>query len=133
MVLAIAGSLAWEGSTDDYEEFNLAAGFLQELEQNGDPAAMEFSAHVKGIQATLGPLRSESRPPDASLTSEELGLQPPSAEFQPTIGNLSSEVTGGSVEDEHSPQPSSALPLDLSFLDGWIYGNTLNQLCWQGL
>lgn len=133
MILAIAGSLAWEGSTDDYEEFNLAAGFLQELEQNGNPAAMEFSAHVKGIQATLGDLRSESRPADVSEASAELGLQPSSEVFQPTIGNLPSDVTGGSVEDEHSPQPSSALPLDLSFLDGWIYGNTLDQLCWQGL
>lgn len=132
VILAIAGSLSWEGSADDDEEFNLAAGFLQQLEQNGNPAAMEFYAHVKGIQATLASLRGASLPPEASLTSQEIGLQSSSGGFQSTISSIPTALTS-SVEDEHSPQTSSALPLDLSFLDGWIYGNVLDQLCWQGL
>lgn len=132
MILAIAGSLGWESSIDDYEEFNLAAGFLQQLEQNGNPAAMEFCSHIKGIQTTLATLRSAIRIPNSLLTSEEPGLQPSSEPFQPTISNMPSAATG-SAEDEHSPQTSDALPLDLSFLDGWIYGNALDQLCWQEL
>ncbi|CAH0052173.1 unnamed protein product, partial [Clonostachys solani] len=58
VILAIAGALGRETSQEEIDEFNLAAGFLQQLEQNGNYAAMEFYAHVQEIQSTLRMLRS---------------------------------------------------------------------------
>lgn len=130
VILAIAGTLGRETSDDENDEFNLAATFLQQLEQNKNPAAMEFHSHVAGIQTILKSLHSEN---DASITtdapeappsySSAATLQPPYGDRQLTMAGPNDAGNGLHAVDD--------LPLDLSFLDDWIYDNALEQLCWQ--
>lgn len=126
VILAVAGTLDRETSQNDNDEFNLASGFLQQLEQNGHFAAMEFSSHIKEIRSTLERLHSTH---GSLLTSENSGSQPSVQTFQSTFRDQTMAAT--SHEDGHGLQFVDDLPLDLSFLDDWIYENALQQLCWE--
>lgn len=126
VILAIAGALGRETSQNDNDEFNLAAGFLQQLEQNGHFAAMEFYSHIKEIRFTLERLHSIG---GSLLSSENSGPQPSVQASQLTFSDQTLTVT--SSYDDHGLQFVDDLPLDLSFLDDWIYENALQQLCWE--
>ena len=126
VILAVAGTLDRETSQSDNDEFNLASGFLQQLEQNGHFAAMEFYSHIKEIRSTLERLHSTR---GSLLTSENSGSQPSVQTFQSTFSDQTMAAT--SHEDGHGLQFVDDLPLDLSFLDDWIYENALQQLCWE--
>jgi len=127
VILAIASTL--ETSQDDNDEFNLAASFLHQLERNGNFAAMEFHSHVKETQRVLEQFPFGNRQSGASLAAENPGWQPaapiPSGNDDHTAaGDVGSAVGGHDLE--------TGLPMDLSFLDDWIYENALEQLCWEG-
>ncbi|KAJ3461165.1 hypothetical protein MRS44_009718 [Fusarium solani] len=126
VILAIAGALGRETSQNDNDEFDLASGFLQQLEQNGHFAAMEFYSHIKEIRSTLERMRSTD---GSLLTSENSGSQPSVQTFQSTFSDQTMAAT--SHDDGHGLQFVDDLPLDLSFLDDWIYENALQQLCWE--
>ncbi|KAH6675318.1 fungal-specific transcription factor domain-containing protein, partial [Plectosphaerella plurivora] len=113
VVLAIASTL--DTSHDDGDQFLLAASFLGQLERNGNFAAMEFHSHVKETQRVLDQLRSASRLPAAD---------------HPQV--LPTDIDGGTsaVLPADSHEFENVLPMDLSFLDDWIYENALEQLCW---
>ncbi|KAH7203100.1 fungal-specific transcription factor domain-containing protein [Fusarium redolens] len=127
VILAIASTLGLDTSTNDRDEFDITAGFLQQLEQNGNPAAMEFYSHIKEIQITLETWRSTYCQPNALPTTQDLG----SAEiFQSAMANqpLEAPVLHNTELGIHAADGS---PLNLSFLDDWIYDNALQQICWQ--
>ncbi|RSL59948.1 hypothetical protein CEP54_007027 [Fusarium duplospermum] len=126
VILAIAGALGRKTSQNDNDEFNLAAGFLQQLRQNGHFAAMEFCSHIKEIRSTLERLRSTDAP---LVTSENSGPQPSVQTFQSTFSDQTMSASGS--HDDDGLQFVDDLPLDLSFLDDWIYENALQQLCWE--
>ena len=130
VILAIAGTLGRETSQDDNDAFNLAAGFLQQLEQHGNPAAMEFYSHIKGIQSTLATLRSAGCPPNALITPRDAGSQQSLQPLEPSLSD-SSLAAAGPNDVGNSSQLVDELPLDLSCLDDWIYDNAFEQLCWQ--
>jgi hypothetical protein len=127
VILAIASTFRQDTSTNDTDEFNIAAGFLEQLEQNGNPAAMEFYSHIKEIQITLETWRSVHCQPNTLPASQDLG----------TAETLQSAMTiqplGMSVlqNREHGIHASDGSPLNLSFLDNWIYDNALQQIRWQ--
>jgi hypothetical protein len=127
VILAIASTLGLDTSTNDRDEFDITAGFLQQLEQNGNPAAMEFYSHIKEIQITLETWRSTYCQPNALPTTQDLG----SAEiFQSAMANQPLEVPV-LHNTELGIHAADGSPLNLSFLDDWIYDNALQQICWQ--
>lgn len=127
VILAIASTLGQDTSKNDREEFDIVAGFLQQLEENGNPAAMEFYAHIKEIQVVLEAWGSTPCQPNDLATSGDLG----SLEvFQSAMANQSLEVPV-LHNTEHGPQAADGSPLNLSFLDDWIYDNAFQQICWQ--
>ncbi|KAI1028283.1 hypothetical protein LB503_002780 [Fusarium chuoi] len=127
VILAIASTLGQDTSKNDREEFDIVAGFLQQLEENGNPAAMEFYAHIKEIQVVLEAWGSTSCQPNDLPTSGDLG----SLEvFQPAMANQPLEVPV-LHNTEHGPQAADGSPLNLSFLDDWIYDNAFQHICWQ--
>lgn len=127
VILAIASTLGQDTSKNDREEFDIVAGFLQQLEENGNPAAMEFYAHIKEIQVVLEAWGSISCQPNDLPTSGDLG----SLEvFQSAMANQSLEIPA-LHNTEHGPQAADGSPLNLSFLDDWIYDNAFQQICWQ--
>ncbi|KAI5459024.1 fungal-specific transcription factor domain-containing protein [Mariannaea sp. PMI_226] len=129
IILAIAGTLGRETSQGDIDEFNLAAGFLQQLEKNGNLAAMEFCSHIEETKLTLEALRSANYPQRRLSTSNNVGPQPSESLHSSFIDQSSS--IAGSNEIRHVLHNADGSPLSLSFLDDWIYDNALQQLCWQ--
>ncbi|KAF5588756.1 transcriptional regulatory [Fusarium pseudocircinatum] len=127
VILAIASTLGQDSSKNDREEFEIVAGFLQQLEENGNPAAMEFYAHIKEIQNVLEAWRSAACQPNDLPISQDLG----STEiFQRETAN---QPLGVPVlhNTELGAQTADGSPLNLSFLDDWIYDNAFQQICWQ--
>ncbi|KAI8714938.1 Fungal-trans domain-containing protein [Fusarium sp. LHS14.1] len=125
VILAIAGALGRETSQNDNDEFNLASGFLQQLERNGHFAAMEFYSHIKEIRSTLERLRSID---GSLLPSENPGSQ---HSVQASKSRFSDQTLTVTSSYDHGLHFVDDLPLDLSFLDDWIYENVLQQLCWE--
>uniref|UniRef100_A0A0B7KI93 Zn(2)-C6 fungal-type domain-containing protein n=1 Tax=Bionectria ochroleuca TaxID=29856 RepID=A0A0B7KI93_BIOOC len=126
VILAIAGALGRDTSQEEIDEFNLAAGFLQQLEQNGNHAAMEFYAHIQEIHSTLRKLRSTS----SLSTSPENALPhyaSSSAQFVPGEKRL---AVGSLADFGHDLQTTDETVLDVSFIDDWIYEDALEKLCW---
>ncbi|CAH0022175.1 unnamed protein product [Clonostachys rhizophaga] len=126
VILAIAGALNRKTSQEEMEEFNLAAGFLQQLEQNGNHAAMEFHAHIQEIHSTLRKLQ----PANSLSTSPEI-LVPhhPISSAQSVLGEKRLAV-GSLADSRHDLQAADDMALDLSFIDDWIYEDALEKLCW---
>ncbi|KAG7417027.1 Proline utilization trans-activator [Fusarium oxysporum f. sp. rapae] len=127
VILAIASTMGQDTSKNDKEEFDILAGFLQQLAENGNPAAMEFYAHIKEIQIVLKAWSSTPCQPNALPISQDLGS---TEVFQRAMANQTSEVP---VLDntELGTQAADGSPLNLSFLDDWIYDNAFQQICWQ--
>ncbi|KAJ4056741.1 hypothetical protein NW758_001168 [Fusarium oxysporum] len=127
VTLAIASTLGQDTSKNDREEFEIVAGFLQQLEETGNPAAMEFYAHIKEIQIVLEVWRSTPCQPNAMPISQDLGS---TQVFQRAMANQPLEVPV-LHNTELGTQAADGSPLNLSFLDGWIYDNAFQQICWQ--
>ncbi|XEV04608.1 hypothetical protein FSHL1_009895 [Fusarium sambucinum] len=127
VILAISSNLGRDTSTNDRDEFNIAAGFLQQLEQNGNPAAMEFYSHIKEIQITLETCRPTSHQPNALHTSEDHG----STETFHSVMITQPSGVADAQDTENCMDAAEVSPLNLSFLDNWIYDNALQQICWQ--
>ncbi|KAL5601557.1 hypothetical protein FOBRF1_009090 [Fusarium oxysporum] len=127
VILAIASTLGQDTSKNDREEFEIVAGFLQQLEENGNPAAMEFYAHIKEIQIVLEAWRSTPCQPNALPISQDLGS---TEVFQRAMANPPLEVPV-LHNTELGTQAADGSPLNLSFLDDWIYDNAFQQICWQ--
>lgn len=127
VILAIASTLRQDTSTNDIDEFNIAAGFLEQLEQNGNPAAMEFYSHIKMIQITLETWRSVHCQLNTLPASQDLR----SAEASQSAVAIQQLGMSGLQNTEHGVHASDGSPLNLSFLDDWIYDNALQQIRWQ--
>ncbi|WKT42098.1 hypothetical protein QSH57_006904 [Fusarium oxysporum f. sp. vasinfectum] len=127
VILAIASTLGQDTSKNDREEFEIVAGFLRQLEENGNPAAMEFYAHIKEIQIVLEAWRSTPCQPNALPISQDLGS---TEVFQRAMVNQPLEVPV-LHNTELGTQAADGSPLNLSFLDDWIYDNAFQQICWQ--
>ncbi|VUC23437.1 unnamed protein product [Clonostachys rosea] len=127
VILAIAGALGRETSQEETDEFNLAAGFLQQLEQNGNYAAMEFYAHIQEIQSTLGMLRST---PSLSTSLEGVISHHPISSTQYSPGEKRWAI-GSQADTRRDLQTTDETTLDLSFIDDWIYEDALEKLCWE--
>ncbi|KAF5687779.1 transcriptional regulatory [Fusarium denticulatum] len=127
VILAIASTLGKDSSKNDREEFEIVAGFLQQLEENGNPAAMEFYAHIKEIQLVLEAWRSAACQPNDLPRSQDLGS---TEVFPRETANQPLEVPV-LHNTELGAQTTDGSPLNLSFLDDWIYDNAFQQICWQ--
>lgn len=127
VILAIASTLGQDTSKNDREEFEIVTGFLQQLEENGNPAAMEFYAHIKEIQIVLEAWRSTPCQPNALPISQGLGS---TEVFQRAMANPPLEVPV-LHNTQLGTQSADGSPLNLSFLDDWIYDNAFQQICWQ--
>ncbi|EWZ46232.1 fungal-specific transcription factor domain-containing protein [Fusarium oxysporum Fo47] len=127
VILAIASTLGQDTSKNDREEFEIVTGFLQQLEENGNPAAMEFYAHIKEIQIVLEAWRSTPCQPNALPISQDLGS---TEVFQRAMANPPLEVPV-LHNTQLGTQAADGSPLNLSFLDDWIYDNAFQQICWQ--
>ncbi|KAF4956726.1 hypothetical protein FSARC_11494 [Fusarium sarcochroum] len=127
-ILAISSTLDRGTSQDDKGNFDLVTGFLQQLEQNGNPAAMEFYSHIKETQAILETQRSSHPGPNVLHTDEDLGLSHSTEPIHPLLNGQQLTTPGSS---DIALQAVDDSPLNLSFLDDWIYDNALTQLCWQ--
>ncbi|KAM0542667.1 hypothetical protein ACHAPJ_012699 [Fusarium lateritium] len=126
-ILAISSTLDREDAQSDKGKFDLATGFLQQLEQNGNPAAMEFYSHIKETQSILETQRPLNSAPDA-LPIEDSRLPRPTEPIQSLLSAQHLAATDSSSISLHAADDS---PLNLSFLDDWLYDNALTQLCWQ--
>ena len=124
VVLAIASTLPQDASTNDIDEFNIAAGFIEQLEQNGNPAAMEFYSHIKEIQITLETRRSAHCQLNTLATSQDFR---PAETFQSAMATEPLEMSV-LQNTEHAVNASDGSPLNLSFLDDWIYDNALQHI-----
>ncbi|KIL88264.1 transcriptional regulatory protein [Fusarium avenaceum] len=129
IILAISSTLDRGTSPNDKDEFNLAIGFLQQLEQNGNPAAMEFYAHIDETRKVVETRLSADNRLNTSLTLEDGGSQHQTQDFpssldDPSLTTAIETTALGSYGVDESP-------LTVSFLDDWIYDNALQQLRWQ--
>ncbi|KAH7233046.1 fungal-specific transcription factor domain-containing protein [Fusarium tricinctum] len=128
-ILAISSTLDRDTSPNDKDEFNLAIGFLQQLEQNGNPAAMEFYAHIDETRKVLETRLSIDDCLNTLPTCEGSGPQLPTQAFPSSLDDQSlTTAIGTSATGPHGVDES---PLTVSFLDDWIYDNALQQLRWQ--
>lgn len=59
-ILAISSLIGGKDSQSDADNFEMATGFLLQLEGNGNCAAMEFSSHVRGMKAAIQELKSST-------------------------------------------------------------------------
>lgn len=128
-ILAISSTLDREESSNDKDEFNLAIGFLQQLEQNGNPAATEFYAHIDETRKSLETRPSAHDCPDTLTTYEDGGSQLPTHAFPSSLDEQSLTTAIGTTVTGHHGLDES--PLTVSFLDDWIYDNALQQLRWE--
>jgi hypothetical protein len=128
IILAISSTLDREASPNDKDEFNLAIGFLQQLEQNGNPAAMEFYAHIDETRKSLETRLSVDDCLNTLPPCEGGGSQLPTQAFPSLDDQSLTTAIGTSVTGPHGVDES---PLTVSFLDDWIYDNALQQLRWQ--
>ncbi|KAH6951997.1 fungal-specific transcription factor domain-containing protein [Fusarium avenaceum] len=129
IILAISSTLDRRTSPNDKDEFNLAIGFLQQLEQNGNPAAMEFYAHIDETRKVLETRPSADDRLNTSLTIEDGGSQRQTQDFPSSLDDPSLTTAIGSTALGSYGVDES--PLTVSFLDDWIYDNALQQLRWQ--
>ncbi|KAF5228890.1 hypothetical protein FAUST_10767 [Fusarium austroamericanum] len=129
VILAISSVLGKQYSQDDKDRFNLAAGFLQQLKQNGNPAAMEFYAHINEIRNTLDTRSLVDDYLNTLQTNEDGVSQLPGEAFSSSLDPQPvAQAISSSIDEVHGTHDS---PLTLSFLDDWIYDNALQQLRWQ--
>jgi hypothetical protein len=129
IILAISSTLDRESSPNDKDEFNLAISFLQQLEQNGNPAAMEFYAHIDETRKSLETRLSVDDCLNTLPTCEDGGSQLPTQAFPSSLDDQSlTTAIRSTVSGPHGVDES---PLTVSFLDDWIYDNALQQLRWQ--
>jgi hypothetical protein len=84
---------------------------------------MEFCSHIKEIQRILQNSRSQNPQLLAPLPAAQ-GLGSVTQAPHPPAGVFALRPDGNELDEE--------MPLDLSFLDDWIYDNAFQQLPWQG-
>ncbi|KAG5661749.1 hypothetical protein KAF25_003988 [Fusarium avenaceum] len=129
IILAISSTLDREISPNDKDEFNLAIGFLQQLEQNGNPAAMEFYSHIDETRNILETRLSVDDCLNTPPTCEDGASQLPTQTFPPSLDDQSlTTAIGSTISGSYEIDQT---PLTVSFLDDWIYDNALQQLRWQ--
>ncbi|RGP67944.1 transcriptional regulatory [Fusarium sporotrichioides] len=129
IILAISSTLGQESSPNDGDEFNHAISFLQQLEQHGNPAAIEFYAHIVETQKSLETRVSVDDSLNTLPAGEDGGSHLPTQAFPSSLDDQS--LTTGINSTADGPHGVDELPLTVSFLDDWIYDNALQQLRWQ--
>ncbi|KAJ9669407.1 hypothetical protein H2201_000274 [Coniosporium apollinis] len=136
-ILAISSLLNDRDSQNDGDDFEAAAQFLTQLEQNGNFAAKEFCRHIDAMRVSMKAIsgrRDES-------SSDPRGVYPalttprmPGAIQEAGLPYIGSMVTAGMALAEPSLQELLSQPdFNLQFMDTPIYDDALQSLYWPEL
>lgn len=114
-ILAVSSLLGTKDSTEDGDKFQVSVELLDQLAQNGNFGAKEFSLHANAIRTTMQ--EAVQKKNGGSTDSIEADTRPsyaPNPEVQP----LSGSITAGMALAEPSLQEFLAQSdFDLQFLD----------------